>query len=130
MEWKSPVHMQRDIKHLENFERTFPAGTIPLLEEDSPTTLGGGPGKFAVLLRGRFLLSLLELAGTAKLPTGGILVSPLGPWAACAGWLFESAATSSAAFAAAAAFAWAADSGKNCLKSSRRSGAVLKRKVT
>lgn len=108
---------------------TFPAGTMLPLAEDSPTTTLGG-GIFAVLLRGRFLFSLLELAGTAKLPTGGILVSALCPWAACAAWLFDSAATSSAAFAAAAALAWAADSGKNCLKSSRRSGAVLKRKVT
>lgn len=71
---------------------------------DSVATLGG-PGRFAPL-RGRFLLSLLELGGTAKLPTGGILFSPLGPWPACGVWLLlASAATSSAAFAAAAALA-------------------------
>jgi hypothetical protein len=61
-------------------------------------TLACDPETVELLLRGRFLLSLLELAGTAKFPTGGILAS-FRFWGV---WL---SAASSAAFAAAAALA-------------------------
>lgn len=49
-------------------------GAIPRLEL-SPIALPWEAEFIAVLLRWRFLFSLLELAGRAKFPTGGIFAS-------------------------------------------------------
>lgn len=73
--------------------------------------------------RGRFLLSFVALAGGAKFPTGGILGPSRAGWPGC-GVGVAALSPISSMRAALADLVWAADSGKNCLKSSRRSGAA------
>jgi hypothetical protein len=78
----------------------------------------------------RRFFSLAPPLATAKLPTGGIFVSPRPTWLACGVCAAPASCAALSAASAACCFAWAADSGKNCLKSSRRSCASLNRVVT
>lgn len=90
--------------------------------------LGAG-GAAAAFSGRRFLLSLLALAGGAKLPTGGILGPSRPTWPGCG----VGVATAAGMFSSGrgpTVRVCAADSGRNCLKSSRRSGAEWKRLVT
>lgn len=110
-----------------NFVRlfTFP-GWLMLARLDSVTICGAVPG---ALLRDLFFVpSALVVLGGGKVPTTGSLTSERIGCGVCATEAIASAALSSAALAA--ALACAADSGKNCLKSSRRSVASLNRVVT
>ena len=119
---------EKEREALEVLERTLllgPLGPIPPLELSviafADTEVPGAVRRF---------FSLPLPLGTAKLPTGGIFVSPRAPCEVCGVWMAPASCAALSAASAACCFAWAADSGRNCLKSSRRSCASLKSVVT
>lgn len=118
--------------------RTLP--TLPVWPNGLPP-LGPAIPSTVPCLSPRFRLLSFATGVGAKLPTGGNLCSRLGvpcgslciiglAYAPSPRTLLSIVASSAFCLARAAAFACAADSGRNCLKSSKRSGAVLNRCVT